>query len=64
MEDSYRGPGLKDVPRGTVKRLRLFSYHFGYQRLAGIDHRVGADGPWEAKRVLGTVPVEASRRAA
>lgn len=58
MEDVYFGPGLKDVPRGTVKSLRLFSYHFGFQTLAGIDHRVGADGPWEAKRVLGTVPVE------
>ena len=58
MEDVYRGPGLKDVPRGTVKKLRLFTYHFAYQRIAGISHRVGADGPWEPKRVLGTVPVE------
>ncbi|MHB0955464.1 MAG: SUMF1/EgtB/PvdO family nonheme iron enzyme [Pirellulaceae bacterium] len=63
MEDVYSGPGLKGVPRGTVKNLRLFTYHFGYQRLAGIDHRVGADGPWEAKRVLGTVPVEADGSA-
>ena len=63
MEDVYSGPGLKGVPRGTVKKLRLFTYHFGYQRLAGIDHRVGADGPWEAKRVLGTVPVEADGSA-
>ena len=63
MEDVYSGPGLKGVPRGTVKALRLFTYHFGYQRLAGIDHRVGADGPWEAKRVLGTVPVEADGSA-
>jgi formylglycine-generating enzyme required for sulfatase activity len=46
------------VPRGTVKSLRLFTYHFGYQRVAGIDHRVGSNGPWEVKRVLGTVPVE------
>jgi len=58
MADIYQGPGLKDVPRGTVKRLRVFTYHFGFQRIAGIDHRVGADGPWEVKRVLGTVPVE------
>jgi formylglycine-generating enzyme required for sulfatase activity len=58
LEDIYVGPGLKGVPRGTIKRLRLFTYHFGFQTLAGIDHRVGADGPWEAKRVLGTVPVE------
>jgi formylglycine-generating enzyme required for sulfatase activity len=41
----------------------VFTYHFGYQRIAGIDHRVGADGPWEVKRVLGTVPVEADGSA-
>jgi len=64
MADVYAGPGLKDVPRGTVKKLRLFTYHFGYQQLAGIDHRVGADGPWEVKRVLGTVPVEEDGSAA
>jgi formylglycine-generating enzyme required for sulfatase activity len=58
MEDVYSGPGVRGIPRGTIKALRLFTYHFGYQTLAGIDHRVGADGPWEAKRVLGTVPVE------
>ena len=63
MEDIYSGPGLRGVPRGTVKALRLFTYHFGYQRLAGIDHRIGADGPWEVKRVLGTVPVEADGSA-
>lgn len=63
MQDVYTGPGLKDVPRGTIKSLRLFTYHFGYQKLAGIDHRVGSDGPWEAKRVLGTVPVEADGSA-
>ena len=63
IEDIYSGPGLQGVPRGTVKHLRLFAYHFGYQKLAGIDHRVGADGPWEAKRVLGTVPVEADGSA-
>ena len=63
LQDVYSGPGLKGVPRGTVKNLRLFTYHFGYQKLAGIDHRVGADGPWEVKRVLGTVPVEADGSA-
>ncbi|MHB1033920.1 MAG: SUMF1/EgtB/PvdO family nonheme iron enzyme [Pirellulales bacterium] len=58
MMNVYEGPGMKDIPRGTVKKLRVFTYHFGYQRLAGIDHRIGIDGPWEVKRVLGTVPVE------
>jgi len=58
LEDVYEGPGLQAVPRGMVKELRLFTYHFAYQRIAGINHRVGADGPWEPKQMLGTVPVE------
>ncbi len=58
MEDVYQGPGLRGVPFGEVKQLRLFTYHFAYQAIAGISHRVGADGPWEPKRILGTVPVE------
>jgi formylglycine-generating enzyme required for sulfatase activity len=58
LMDVYQGVSMKGVPRGTVKKLRIFAYHFGYQRIAGIDHRVGADGPWEAKRILGTVNVE------
>jgi len=58
IEDIYTGPGLAGVPRGLVKALRVFTYHFAYQDTAGIRDRVGADGPWEPKRVLGTVPVE------
>ncbi len=58
LENIYEGPGLRGVPHGAVKKLRLFTYHFAYHGVAGINHRVGADGPWEPKRVLGTVPVE------
>ena len=57
MSDVYAGPGLEGIPRGSVQSLRVFTYHFGYQKIAGINHRVGSDGPWEVKRVLGTVPV-------
>ena len=63
LEDIYKGQGLKNVPRGAVKKLRLYTYHFGYHTVAGINHRVGADGPWEPKRILGTVPVEADGSA-
>ena len=59
----YAGPGLEGLPRDSVKALRLFTYQFGYRRIAGINHRVGTDGPWEIKRVLGTVPVEADGSA-
>lgn len=57
LHDVYSGPGLADVPRGTVKDLRVIEYHFGYRNLAGPD-KIGYGGPWEAMRILGTVPVE------
>jgi formylglycine-generating enzyme required for sulfatase activity len=58
IENIYHGPGLQDVPVGTVKNLRLFTYHFAYRSVAGKNNRVGVDGPWEPKRILGTVPLE------
>ncbi|MBR5161924.1 MAG: SUMF1/EgtB/PvdO family nonheme iron enzyme [Thermoguttaceae bacterium] len=57
IADIYNGPGLKDVPRGTVKSLRLFTYHFSYQNMGGLMGIVGVDGPWDIKEVMGTVPV-------
>ena len=57
LHDVYHGPGLAGVPRGTIKRLRLFAYHYGYRHMAGPD-KVGRGGPWEAMRILGTVPVK------
>ncbi len=56
MHDVYAGPGLADVPRGTVKRLRIVAYHFGYPGLAGPD-KIGCGGPWETMRIIGTVGV-------
>jgi formylglycine-generating enzyme required for sulfatase activity len=63
LQDVYAGQGLAGVPRGTVKKLRLFTYHFSYRGTGGEWDRVGMDGPWEPKRVLGTVPVEADGSA-
>ncbi len=56
--DIYKGGGLKGVPQGTVKKLRLFTYHFAYHGMGGQISRVGLDGPWDIKRVIGEVPVE------
>lgn len=56
--DIYQGPGLDGVPRGTVKQLRVFTYHFAYHGMGGQTNRVGLDGPWDIKRIMGTVPVE------
>jgi formylglycine-generating enzyme required for sulfatase activity len=58
LVDIHRGPGLHGVPRGTVKSLRLISYAFTFHGLGGEPDRVGLDGPWDVKRILGTVPVE------
>ncbi len=62
LHDVYAGPGLAGVPRGTVRRLRIASYEFGYPGLAGPD-LIGRAGPWEAMRIIGTVPVRADGSA-
>ncbi len=56
LHNVYTGPGLADVPRGAVKRLRVVAYTFGYPGMAGPD-KIGRGGPWDAMRILGTVPV-------
>jgi formylglycine-generating enzyme required for sulfatase activity len=56
LANVYLGPGLDGVPRGTVKALRVYSFHYGYNNMGGHAH-VGIEGPWEPHRLLGTVPV-------
>jgi formylglycine-generating enzyme required for sulfatase activity len=56
LVDVYQGKGLKGVPRGTVKKLRVFSDHFAYRGMGGHIN-IAIDGPWDARRILGTVPV-------
>ena len=56
MANVYMGDGLKGVPKGTVKALRVFTNHYGYRGMGGHIN-IGIDGPWDAKRILGTVPV-------
>ena len=57
IADIYAGPGLQGVPRGTVKSLRVFAYHFGYMAKAGF-WMIGTNSGWDVKRVLGTTTVE------
>ncbi len=54
--DVYRGPGLAGIPRGLVKELRVYTNRYGYRGMGGHVN-IGVDGPWDAKRILGTVPV-------
>ena len=57
IQNIYRGPGLKGVPEGTVDRLRIFTYVFGYYKLGHHSH-IGVESSWDVKRMLGTVKVE------
>jgi formylglycine-generating enzyme required for sulfatase activity len=56
LADIYEGDGLRDIPRGTVKNLRLFAMHYAYNHMGGHVH-IGVEGPWDVHRILGTVPV-------
>lgn len=58
ITDVHAGPGLKGVPRGTVKSLRVIEYYFSRRGFGGLYGTLGQDGPWDVKRILGTVPVE------
>jgi len=56
LADVYRGQGLKGVPRGTVKDLRVYEFHYTYPQMGGHIN-IGVEGPWDVHRILGTVPV-------
>jgi len=69
LHDIYHGPGLKDVARGSIKKLRVVALEF---RAAGVGSN-GSGGPaggalsstpiaigngsWDVKKVLGETPV-------
>jgi formylglycine-generating enzyme required for sulfatase activity len=57
IADIYEGQGLKGIPRGAVKKLRIYAYQYGYNKVGGHDV-IGFEGGWDVKRILGTVPVE------
>ncbi len=56
LTDIYMGDGLKNVPRGTVKKLRIFAYSYSYRGIGGHQY-FGMESSWDAKRILGEVPV-------
>jgi len=63
LSDIYQGPGLEGLPPGTVKQLRVIEYYFSPRGMGGMIGAIGMDGPWDIRRVLGTVPVEADGSA-
>jgi hypothetical protein len=68
LHDVYRGPGLAEVERGTIKGLRVVALEF---RAAGVGNNgnsgpaggamastpISIQGAWDVKRVLGTARV-------
>jgi len=58
LADIHAGPGLRGIPRGEVRALRVFTYVYGYRGMGGLYGTIGLDGPWDIRRVMGTVPVE------
>ncbi|MEI6605779.1 MAG: SUMF1/EgtB/PvdO family nonheme iron enzyme [Verrucomicrobiota bacterium] len=57
IQDIYTGRGLPGVPRGTVKSLRVYQYEYSYRNMGG-HYCIGMEGPWDVRRLLGTVPVQ------
>lgn len=57
IADLHEGPGLKGIPRGEVKSLRLYTYTYGFAGQGGLYGSIGMDGPWDMRRTLGSVPV-------
>lgn len=58
IQDIYEGEGLKGIPRGTVKSLRLHAYEYAYVNTISDHNWHGIQSGWDIKRMLGTVPVE------
>lgn len=58
IQDIYEGEGLRGVPRGTVKALRVLSYEYAYLNTESDHYAQGIQSGWDIKRLLGVVPVE------
>ncbi|MFR9645301.1 MAG: SUMF1/EgtB/PvdO family nonheme iron enzyme [Rikenellaceae bacterium] len=57
IQDIYEGEGLPGVKRGTVKKLRLFAYEYGYVNSPTNHLAQGIQSGWDIKRLLGEVDV-------
>jgi len=58
LQSAEFGEGLKGVPRGTAKKLRVFQYSYS-PRNKGGHYVIGFEGPWDARTIIGEVDLEA-----
>ena len=56
LQDVYAGDGLKGIPRGTVKKLRVGTYDFSPWRQGGL---LGTNG--RVKSVVSVIAMKFSR---
>jgi len=75
VQNVYAGPGLKGVPKGAAKKLRVIALEFRALGIGKNSNRGPAgramvttpisidNGSWDVKRVLGDVPIEADGSA-
>lgn len=56
IQNIYAGPGLKGVPKGAVKSLKVYKYEYAPRKKGG-HYAIGMEGPWDVRTVLGTVPI-------
>ncbi|MFI3305179.1 MAG: SUMF1/EgtB/PvdO family nonheme iron enzyme [Rikenellaceae bacterium] len=57
IQDIYEGEGLPGVKRGSVKKLRIFAYEYGYVNSPTNHLAQGIQSGWDIKRILGEVDV-------
>ena len=58
IQDIYEGEGLRGIPRGLVKELRIHAYEYAYLHSPSDHVAQGIQSGWDIKRLLGTVAVE------
>ena len=63
IQDIYEGEGLRGVPRGVVKKLRIHAYEYAYNKSSSNHETMGIQSGWDIKRNLGTASIEADGSA-
>ncbi len=58
IQDIYEGVGLRGIPKGVVKKLRIHAYDYAYNKSVSNHEAMGIQSGWDIKRELGTVPIE------